>query len=339
MDTLVKKMAEGDSSLVTTLFLVNDKPVWVFKEGSLVGRYHYRYDKLGFRMGEKLYFGKGEFTLPKHIAIEPEVVEWLRNRVPASSSSSVIASSSSVEPAKTVAGAKIIEHATRGTVAIIDSGTFRYRGKVVSMSPYAIQTTEVTQEFYHKIMGLLDSAKRHEDRSVFKNPKKPVHNITWEHAQYACKVLGGDLPTEAQWEFAGRAGSNEGVLWTSDDVMSVGKYAVFAENSLKTGKKDAAYGPHEVATKSPNAWGLYDMSGNVAEWTRDNYFAITFTIESSNPTGSFWGTSKVLKGGSWKDKVKKLNMTYRDDEDPRYWSDGIGFRCVFPLDRIIQDNK
>ena len=339
MDTLVKKMAEGDSSLVTTLFLVNDKPVWVFKEGSLVGRYHYRYDKLGFRMGEKLYFGKGEFTLPRHIAIEPEVVEWLRNRVPASSSSSVIASSSSVEPAKTVAGAKIIEHATRGTVAIIDSGTFRYRGKVVSMSPYAIQTTEVTQEFYHKIMGLLDSAKRHEDRSVFKNPKKPVHNITWEHAQYACKVLGGDLPTEAQWEFAGRAGSNEGVLWTSDDVMSVGKYAVFAENSLKTGKKDAAYGPHEVATKSPNAWGLYDMSGNVAEWTRDNYFAITFTIESSNPTGSFWGTSKVLKGGSWKDKVKKLNMTYRDDEDPRYWSDGIGFRCVFPLDRIIQDNK
>ena len=108
-------------------------------------------------------------------------------------------------------------------------------------------------------------------------------------------------------------------------------YAVFAENSLKTGKKDAAYGPHEVATKSPNAWGLYDMSGNVAEWTRDNYFAITFSIEKSNPQGSFWGTSKVLKGGSWKDKVKKLNMTVRDDEDPRYWSDWIGFRCVFPL--------
>ena len=78
------------------------------------------------------------------------------------------------------------------------------------------------------------------------------------------------------------------------------------------------------------------MSGNVAEWTRDNYFAITFSIESSNPTGSFWGTSKVLKGGSWKDKEKKLNMTARDDEDPRYWSDGIGFRCVFTLDKITQ---
>ena len=338
MDSLVKKMAKGDTSLVTTLYLVNDKPVWVFKEGTLVGRYHYRYDKIGFRVGDKLYFGKGEFTLPKHIAIEPEVVEWLRKRVPESSSSVIASSSSAVDTVKTVSG-NIIEHATCGTVAVIDSGSFRYRGKVVSMSPFAIHTTEVTQEFYQKILARMDSAKRYVDKSAFKGEKKPVQDITWEKAQNACKLLGGDLPTEAQWEFAGRAGSNEGTLWTSDDVMSVGKYAVFAENSLKMGKKDAAYGPHDVATKSPNAWGLYDMSGNVAEWTRDNYFAITFSIESSNPTGSFWGTSKVLKGGSWKDKVKRLNMTYRDDEDPRYWSDGIGFRCVFPLDRINQGNK
>ena len=233
----------------------------------------------------------------------------------------------------------MVEHPSRGTVAIIDSGSFRYRGKVVSMSPFAIHTTEVTQEFYHKIMGLLDSTKRNADKSAFKGPNKPVQNITWEKAQYACKVLGGDLPTEAQWEYAGRAGSNDGVLWTMDDVMSVGKYAIFAENSFKRGKKDGAYGPHDVATKAPNAWGLYDMSGNVTEWTRDNYFAITFTIESSNPTGSFLGTNKVIKGGSWKDKVKKLNMTYRDDEDPRYWSDYIGFRCVFPLERIIQEKQ
>ena len=338
MDSLVNKLASGDSTVTTTLFLVNNKPVWVFKEGTLVGRYQYRYGKLGFRMGDSLYVGKGEFALPRHIAMEKEVEEWLRNKVP-ESSSSVVASSSSevVDTVKAEPKLNIVEHATRGTVAIIDSGSFRYRGKVVSMSPFAIHTTEVTQEFFHKIMGLLDSAKRIPDRSAFKGPNKPVQNITWEKAQYACKVLGGDLPTEAQWEYAGRAGSNEGVLWNADDVMSVGKYAIFAENSLKSGKKSDAYGPHEVATKSPNAWGLYDMSGNVTEWTRDNYFAITFSIESSNPTGSFLGTGKVMKGGSWKDKVKKLNMTARDDEDPRYWSDYIGFRCVFPLDRIIQD--
>ncbi len=340
MDSLASLLASGDSSLVTTLFLVNNKPVWVFKAGDLVGRYQYRYEKLGFRIGDSLYVGKGDFVLPKHIAIEKEVVDWLRSRVPESSSSAIVSSSSSVIVKDTVApekNPKVIEHASRGTVAVIDSGSFRYRGKVVSMSPFAIHTTEVTQEFYQNIMGRLDSAKRTPDKSAFKGANKPVQNITWEHAQYACKVLGGDLPTEAQWEFAGRAGSNDGVLWKTDDVASVSEYSVYAENSLKKGKKDEAYGPHDVATKSPNAWGLYDMSGNVAEWTRDNYFAITFSIEDSNPTGSFWGTAKVLKGGSWKDKVKKLNMTVRDDEDPRYWSDFIGFRCVFPLERILQE--
>ena len=339
MDSLSSLLANSDSTLTTTLFLVNNKPVWVFKEGNLVGRYQYRYEKIGFRVGDSLYFGNGEFTLPKHIMVEKEVEDWLKSRVLPSSSSSEIASSSSeavVDTVKPVV-ANIIEHQKRGTVALIDSGSFRYRGKVVSMSPFAIHTTEVTQGFFQKIMDLLDSAKRIPDRSVFKGVNKPIQNITWENAQYACKVLGGDLPTEAQWEFAGRAGKNEGVLWNTDDAKSVSEYAVYAENSYKLGKTDEAYGPHDVATKSPNAWGLYDMSGNVTEWTRDNYFAITFTVESSNPTGSFLGTGKVMKGGSWKDKVKKLNMTVRDDEDPRYWSDFIGFRCVFPLERILQE--
>ena len=334
MDSLAGLLSTNSDSLVVTLFLANNKPVWAYKEGELVGRYQYRYEKIGFRIGEKLYVGKGEFVLPIHIAIESEVNDWFKSKTTISSSS-VASSSSSAEE-----NSKIINHPTRGTVAVIDSGSFRYRGKVVSMSPYAIHTTEVTQEFFSKIMSYVDSAKRIPDRSAFKGANKPVQNITWDKAQYACKVLGGDLPTEAQWEYAGRAGRNEGVLWKLDDESSVGRYAVFAANSLKKGKSNSAeYGPHDVATKNPNAWGLYDMSGNVAEWIRDNYFAITFSIEKSNPQGSFWGTSKVLKGGSWKDKVKKLNMTVRDDEDPRYWSDWIGFRCVFPLERIIQDKK
>ncbi|MBR6450053.1 MAG: SUMF1/EgtB/PvdO family nonheme iron enzyme [Fibrobacter sp.] len=335
MDSLVAKMKANDPSLVTTLFLVNNKPVWVYKEGDILGRYQYRFDKVAFRIGMNLYVGKGEFILPSYVSSELEVRDWLATKDLPSSS---VASSSSTS--KDSSGSdKIIEHASRGVVAIIDSGSFRFRGKVVSMSPFAIHTTEVTQEFFKKTMETIDSASRYEDRSMFKGPKKPVQGITWEKAQYFCKILGGELPTEAQWEFAGRAGANEGTLWTSDDVMSVNKYAVFAENSMKLGKQDSAYGPHDVATKTPNALGLYDMSGNVAEWTLDNYFAITFKIEDSNPTGSYLGTNKVLKGGSWKDKAKNLNMTARDDEDPRYWADYIGFRCAFPLHRIIPDYK
>ena len=340
-DSLAAMLADKNSPIVATLFLANNKPVWVYKEGVLTGRHHYRFNKLAFRIGDSLYVGKGKFTLPMNVAYEPEVQKWLTTKVSESPSSTIAGSSSSSakDSAKTEFGVQIIEHPSRGTVAVIDSGSFRYRGKVVAMSPFAIHTTEVTQEFFQKAMGYLDSAKRLPDRSAFKGPQKPVQNITWDKAQYVCKVLGGDLPTEAQWEYAGRAGSNDGTLWTTDDAISVNKYAIFAGNSLKMGKEHQAYGPHDVATKLPNAWGLYDMSGNVAEWTRDNYFAITFSIEDSNPTGSYFGTNKVMKGGSWKDKPKKLNMTYRDDEDPRYWSDGIGFRCVFPLDRIIQDNK
>lgn len=334
MDSLVAKMKTNDPSLVTTLFLVNNKPVWVYKEGDILGRYQYRFDKVAFRVGLNLYVGKGEFILPAYVSSEQEVRDWFATK---DLSSSSVASSSASDSSN--ASDKIIEHATRGVVAIIDSGSFRYRGKVVSMSPFAIHTTEVTQEFFKKTMETIDSASRYEDRSLFKGPKKPVQGITWEKAQYFCKILGGELPTEAQWEFAGRAGANEGTLWTSDDVMSVNKYAVFAENSMKLGKQDSAYGPHDVATKTPNSLGLYDMSGNVAEWTLDNYFAISFKVEDSNPTGAYFGTNKVLKGGSWKDKAKNLNMTARDDEDPRYWADYIGFRCAFPLHRIIPDYK
>lgn len=337
MDSLLAMLNDNKSPIVSTLFIANNKPVWVYREGKLVGRYNYRYDKLGFRMGDSLYVGKGSFILPAYVAHEPEVEEWLASMKGATATAAVDTSKVMADTAKSEENKKIIEHATRGTVAVVDSGSFRYRGKVVSMSPFAIHTTEVTQEFFEKVMATLDSTKRIPNKSAFKGAKKPVQNVTWDNAQYFCKVLGGDLPTEAQWEYAGRAGSNEGALWTSDDAISVNKYAIFASNSLKLGQKDSAYGPHEVATKLPNAWGLYDMSGNVAEWTLDNYFTITFSIEDSNPTGSYWGTSKVLKGGSWKDKPKNLNMTVRDDEDPRYWADNIGFRCAFPLHRIIQE--
>jgi formylglycine-generating enzyme required for sulfatase activity len=60
----------------------------------------------------------------------------------------------------------------------------------------------------------------------------------------------------------------------------------------------------------------------------------TFVVEPSNPTGAAFGSNKVYKGGSWKDGEKMLNVTKSDDEDPRYWSETIGFRCVYPIDII-----
>lgn len=316
--------------------LEKNKPVWIYKDGVLVGRHQYRYTKFGLEVEGEFIPCHGGFALPGYIFDQPEVQEWLNP--PA------------VEPAKALAdeapqnplpdqglgievnadAPKIVNDKLRGNVALLDSGSFRYYGKVVGMSPFAIQTTEVTQLQFREVMAKLDSADRIEDHSSYMASRKPVHNINWDDARKYCLAIGGDLPTEAQWEFAGRADNNEGALWHLDENATVDDYAVYRNNSYKKGKNSYDYGPQPVASKKPNAWGIYDMSGNVAEWTLDKYSVFSFWIEDSNPTGSLMGSNHVLKGGSWKDKEAILNLTERDDEDPRYWSETIGFRCAFP---------
>ena len=441
-DTLYA-ILDASETVAAHLTLANNKPVWVYNEGALVGRYQYRFQDLDLIVDDQTYKCHGEFKLPAYVADQPEVLEWLAKQVvdsavvPAADSmvtsasatvdsaivdtttvvsaavDSAIVDSATVGPAiedsavvdtaavfvavdsaavdtvaaDTVAAdtatvdtavvdttkpveqpveqpaeqpaeekrvielspnVKIVEYddddypaenpkvprivadAKMGTVALIDSGAFRYKGKVVSMSPFAIHTTEVTQGFYQEVMDRLEESKRKIDRSKYSDAQKPVHNITWYDAQEFCKAIGGDLPTEAQWEFAGRADNNEGSLWNLDEEPNASLYAIYRDNSYNFGKKHPNYGPQPVASRKPNEWGLYDMSGNVAEWTRDKYFMFSLIVEDSNPTGAMMGSHKIYKGGSWMDKEKYLNLTDYDDEDPRYWSDRIGFRCAFP---------
>ncbi|MCQ2104438.1 MAG: formylglycine-generating enzyme family protein [Fibrobacter sp.] len=327
---------DGDAKAHLTL--VNNKPVWIYDQGVLTGRHHYRYEKMELNVNGSDVQTHGGFELPDYIFDQTEVQEWL-NR-PAEEKTQVL--TEEVEKKAPVqededlgvevkmSVPRVIRDKIVGNVALIDSGSFRYRGHVVAMSPFAIHTTEVTQQFFKETMDRLDSSQRIEDRSSFKEARKPVHNINWDNARKFCKAIGGDLPTEAQWEFAGRADNNEGALWNLDDVPDVNNYAVYRKNSYKLGKKSPLYGPQPVSAKKSNPWGIFDMSGNVAEWTLDNYFMFSFIVEKSNPTGATMGSHKVYKGGSWKDNEKDLNLTERDDEDPRFWSDAIGFRCAFP---------
>ena len=343
------------SEVTVFITIKQNKPVWIRKEGVIVGRHHYRYTRIEFEYAGKNLVGLGDFSLPDYIVDEPEVQEWLSHYDTddiALQQGAAAEAKAKAEAAKAQAAAKndtvyakdadmpvfakmnaprIIRDSKLGGIALIDSGTFRYKGRVVHMSPFAIMTTEVSQKLFDQVMlEQQDTTKKIPNRSTFKNPAKPVHNINWDDASAACKLMGGELPTEAQWEFAGRADNNEGALWTIDENATVDDYAVYRNNSLKRGKKSQDYGPQIIASKKPNPWGIYDMSGNVAEWTKDKYFMFSIWVESSNPTGAMMGSTKVYKGGSWKDKESTLNLTESDDEDPRYWSDAIGFRCVFP---------
>ena len=353
MDTLYALLSQNSPNVKVYFTLQNNKPVWVYTDNVIPRRYHYRYTKLEVEVNDKLYVASGAFVLPEHIFNQSEVQEWLNPKPVVSSSSVEVQSSSSEEVVVPVSSSSVVEKTPepepatkfvndkmRGQLALIDSGSFRYYGSVVNMSPFAIMTTEMTQELFVQLMASVeDSTKRIEDRSTFKDAKKPVHNINWNNAREVCKMLDGDLPSEAQWEYAARAGSNEGFLWIEDSAATAGDYAVYRENSYKANKTDPAYGPQKVASKKANAWGLYDVSGNVAEWTRDRYFMFSFRIEPSNPTGAAFGSNKVYKGGSWKDKENLLNLSTRDDEDPRYWSEGIGFRCVFPREKFETKRK
>ena len=136
-------------------------------------------------------------------------------------------------------------------------------------------------------------------------------------------ILGGDgfrLPTEAEWEYACRAGSVS--PWCFGDlVLDVGIYAWFYDNSsMET---------HPVGHRKPNAWGLYDMHGNVMEWCFDWYGESYYqqcSEEVENPTGPADGTGKVLRGGAWQFGAEATRCAYRNNSSPDSIAGVIGFR-------------
>lgn len=340
-DSLYTWLNERRGNVKIVFSLQNNKPVWIYKESVIPTRHHYRYKKVTFVVDGTEYGAQGDIVLPQYILDEREVQEWLNAKPEVKTEAPEVKPEVPVVQLDSVMFTemapdipRVIRDRIHGNVAMIDSGSFRYKGRVVALSPYAIMTTEFTQKMLEVAMSKVDSAKRIPNKATFKDPLIPVHNVNWDDARAVCKVLGGDLPTEAQWEYAARAGGNEGAIWSNDEHPDPGVYAVYRINSYNAPKGSPEYGPQKVASKKPNAWGMYDMSGNVAEWILDKYFMFSFMIEPSNPSGAMFGSSHVYKGGSWKDKEKALNVTASDDEDPRYWSETIGFRCVFPRDII-----
>lgn len=182
---------------------------------------------------------------------------------------------------------------------------------------FYMQTTEVTQGQWKAVMG--------SNPSRFKGDDLPVEQISWNDVQEFIRRLnqreGGDkyrLPTEAEWEYACRAGRTTRFSF-GDDESRLGEYAWYDGNS---GSRT-----HPVAQKKPNAWGLYDMHGNVWEWCQDRYGDYP-SGSVTDPEGPSSGSYRVIRGGSWVNEPRFVRSANRGRSYPDYRNYNLGFRLL-----------
>jgi formylglycine-generating enzyme required for sulfatase activity len=178
-----------------------------------------------------------------------------------------------------------------------------------TVSTFRIGKTEVTQALWTAVMG--------SNPSNFKGDNLPVEKVSWNDCKtFISKLnsLTGEnfrLPTESEWEYAARGGNkSRGYKYSGSN--SIGEVAWYYGNS---GSKT-----HPVATKSPNELGIYDMSGNVWEWTSD--------IWCGDYNSSRSGSYRVDRGGGWSFDARYCRVSSRNDRDPSYTINYLGLRLA-----------
>lgn len=197
-------------------------------------------------------------------------------------------------------------------VAVPKGSFHRDDGKEIQVGPFLMGRYEVSQSEFERTMGRNPSYRLQDSL--------PVERVTWEEAETFCQEMGGRLPTEAEWEYAARAGSSTQFYWGSGNPAD---YAWFRENSEDRTQK--------VGQKKPNGWGLHDMAGNVFEWTRDWYGDYS-AVSLDHPRGPETGVAKVIRGASWYSESDNLGLGSRYNNRPAFRNFKVGFRCVKDTD-------
>lgn len=187
--------------------------------------------------------------------------------------------------------------------------------------PFEMGIYEVTQSEFQRVMNATPSD--------FVGERNPVEKVSWNTATDFCLTLSNlpeekisgykyRLPTEAEWEYACRAGTTT-VHHFGNDSSQMSNYAWFDRNSGGT--------THPVGQKQPNGWGLFDMHGNVWEWCQD-YDDDLPSHSETDPTGPARGMKRVVRGGGWYYKATQLRSAYRGADPPEYEGNFLGFRLV-----------
>jgi formylglycine-generating enzyme required for sulfatase activity len=192
----------------------------------------------------------------------------------------------------------------------------------VSLSAFFLATTPITNEQYARFLSANPNVAKPEnwaDRN-YNQPKQPVVGVSWDDAQRFCKWAGVRFPTEPQWEYACRAGTDTR-YWSGDDEGDLERVGWFGRNS------GGALQP--VARKPANPWGLFDMHGNVGEWCADWYDDYSKTAQRG-PTGPASGFVRVIRGGCFWFDADRCRSAHRDGFHPSWRRSFLGFRVALP---------
>jgi formylglycine-generating enzyme required for sulfatase activity len=188
----------------------------------------------------------------------------------------------------------------------------------IYLDAYYIDKREVTAGQYKNFAE--STGREMREQEPWSTDAHPVVRVNWYDAWAYCKWAGSRLPTEAEWEKAARGGMDADFN-PEKDYVALDKYSW---NGLNSGNL-----PHPVGLKEPNLFGLYDMRGNVWEWTADwldyEYYRKS---PAQNPQGPDSGRYRVLRGGSAHYDASYLRMAYRSSNFPGFRSDDVGFRCA-----------
>jgi formylglycine-generating enzyme required for sulfatase activity len=193
--------------------------------------------------------------------------------------------------------------------------------EVTLTKPFYLGVTEVTNAQWKAVMESVPSK--------WKDDERPVEQVSWEDAFSFCKTFSSlpaeraagrvyRLPTEAEWEYACRAGSADR-YWFGDDESQLGDFGWYTNNSRGL--------PHHVAGKKPNGWGLYDMHGNVWEWCSDRHGGYPGRAVS-DPQGPLVGVRRIGRGGSWCHPAGMCRSAIRHWNRPFYRDSNAGFRLA-----------
>ena len=242
---------------------------------------------------------------------------------------------------------RVRDNGTQIEMVVVPGGTFTMG--CTASNAYGCSTNEspthsvtITNAFYmgrYEVTQAQWLAKMGSNPSFFQPPtytadtNRPVETVSWTTIQGFLTATGMQLPTEAQWEYACRAGTTTafhgftGYLSGTNDDTLVGNIAWYSGNNGASGTP--TYGAKPVGGNAANGLGLHDMSGNVYEWCSD-WYGSTYYASSplTNPTGPATGTFRVLRGGSWSFDALSVRSSYRASGTPGYTTSGLGFRVA-----------